>query len=206
MNRISLALGIAAACIHATAYLLYSVQASHGTSKPLVSVIGVSAALAILLTFTYQAATSNWIITLQYYAMMVAATATFVYILKIGRFEKLTKDEIASLTAGVVSGVVWLVFHNAAFANLILIATVLIVYRTLYVRVWKDPTTETALPWKLWTLAYAISTMNVVYGHARPIAYVSPIVFLFAHLTVAVFCSKRRKERFRRHALSTPSR
>lgn len=196
MDRVSLALGIAAACIHVSAYITYNIQTSKGLSKPRASVMGISAFLAVLLAMTYLATTTNVAITLQYIAGSTSAMTTLLYLWVRKRLTRFSKEECVYAAISFVAGIVWYVFHQAAFANFIILATVLMTFKTLYQGVWRNPYTETAWAWLLWALANAVNTVNVIHLHKEWTAYVSPIVLMISHLAVAVLSSTSRKRRF----------
>jgi hypothetical protein len=196
VDRVSLVLGMAAACIHVSAYITYNIQTSKGLSKPRASVIGVSVFLAVLLAITYLATTTNLAITLQYIAGSTSAMVTLLNLWIRKRLTRFSKEEYVYGAISFVAGIVWYVFHWAAFANFIILATVLMTYKTLYQGVWRNPYTETARAWLLWALANAVNTVNVIHLHKEWTAYVSPIVLLISHLAVAVLSSTSRKRWF----------
>src|SRR3990167_2851914 len=102
------------------------------------------------------------VMALQFMTGSVACILTFLYVLAIGKFSKLQPKEWGLLALGVFATLVWWGVRSAAGANIIILGAFLVSCIPTFAGVWRDPFTETSRPWVLWTLAFAITTTNVV--------------------------------------------
>lgn len=196
MEHLSLVLGLTAATIHVAAYFLYNVQTHVGQSKPNAASWSIWVFLSILNALTYHGAGQSVALTLQYFAGSVACFLTFVYVLRIGRFEWPARKDWLYAGLGAIAGILWLRFHQAGYANLVITGAILISFGPTFRGVLRDPTKEIPRSWILWTAACLVTTLNVALQHKSLIAYVSPIALALAHGYVAVLCRSKRKTAF----------
>jgi hypothetical protein len=86
---------------------------------------------------------------------------------------------------------VWKETGKATYANLLVGVILIVSFFPTLEGVWYDPTKEQALPWVLWTIAFAASTANGIrrrkeqYEVDWRLMLFVPVTMLFAHATVA---------------------
>jgi len=205
MDTISLVLGVVAALLHAAAYVLYNRQAKLGQSQPNPISWSVWAFLAILnaLTFTGM---SDRVSALQFVAGSVACFCTFIYVLTIGKFAwpKRGAKEWKIFGLGIIAAIVWFAFHSAEWANMVVLLGFVISFKPTYDGVKADPNKETPLSWVIWTVAFGITIINLIIRDKELVAFITPVVLLLSHGSIAVLSRQSRKRTFQlRGALTT---
>lgn len=196
MQELTVTLGLIAALLHGVAYFTYNVQAKMGRSSPNAATWSVSAFLAILNAFSYREMSGDAVTTLQFFTGSIACVITFLYVLTIGKFSWLKLKEWALFALGLLATLIWWRFRNATGANIIILFAFLIAFIPTLEGVWRNPFKETPLPWVLWTIAFFITTANVVLRGNKLVALIMPIVLLVVHCGVAILSAQSRKERF----------
>lgn len=94
-----------------------------------------------------------------------------------------------------VPGLVWWKFHEARWANMIILAAFLISSKPLFEDVWKDPFKETPRSWILWTIAYAFTSVNCLLREDVDLfRFITPVVLLVFHGSIAALSRKVRKQ------------
>ena len=137
------------------------------------------------------------VVALQFFTGSVACILTFLYVLIIGKFSKLKPREWGLFALGLLATLVWWKFRSATGANMIVLVAFFISFIPTFEGVWRDPFKETPRSWMLWTLAFLVTTTNVVLRDGKLIALIAPIVFLIAHGSIAILSTQKRKARFR---------
>lgn len=200
MQELTIALGLTAALLHGVAYVLYNVQAKLGKSSPNAASWSVWAFLATLNALSYREMSGDVVAALQFFTGSVACILTFLYVLTIGKFSRLKPKEWGLFALGLLATVVWWKFRSATGANMIVLVAFLISFIPTFEGVWRDPFKETPRSWTLWTLAFLVTTTNVVLRDGKPIALLTPIVLLIAHGSIALLSTQSRKAKFRQAA------
>ena len=181
LQVLTIALGVGTALLHGVAYALYNVQAKLGQSHPNAASWSVWVFLAALNALSYRAMSGDVVMALQFMTGSVACILTFLYVLTIGKFSKLKPKEWGLFALGLLATLVWWKFRSATGANMIVLVTFLISFIPTFEGVWRDPFRETPRSWMLWTLAFLVTTTNVVLRDGKLVALITPIVLLIAH-------------------------
>lgn len=197
MHGLTILLGVTAALLHGVAFTLYSIQTKMGQSSPNPASWALWAFLAVINALTFHGMT-NALVTLQFFTGSVGCLATFLFALAIGKFSWPTTKEWRLFGLGVLGTLVWWIFKSATGANMIIFVALTISFIPTYEGVWRDPHKETPRSWVLWTLAFLVTTINVIVNwKGQPLNLVMPIGGAILHGTVAVLSTQNRKERFR---------
>ena len=197
MQELTIALGITAALLHIIAYILYNKQMRAGQSQPNIASWSIWAFLAILSAFTYHEMSGDTVAALQFFAGSVACVVTFFYALGIGKFSWPRLKEWGLFGLGVLAAFVWWIFRSATGANIIIVIAFVISFIPTLEGVLRDPFRETPMSWMFWALAFFVTSFNVILREGKFIALLAPVVLLFAHGSIAVLSTQKRKERFR---------
>lgn len=197
MQELTIALGLTAALLHGSAFILYYWQNKTGQSKPNAATWGIWAFLATLNALSYREMTGDVVATLQFFTGSVGGILLFLYVLTFGKFSWLKPREWGLLALGIFAVLVWWKFRSATWANMIILVAVVISFIPTLEGVWRDPFTETPRSWVLWTLAFIVATTNVALRGNKAIALLTPAVLIVAHGVIAVLSTERRKKRFR---------
>jgi len=193
---LTIVLGITAALLHGVAYLLYGRQTKVGRSSPKSASWGVWLFITIINALTFNVMSASWVIALQFFVGSVGCTGLFIYMLAMKKLKWPTLGEWGIVGIGVLATMVWAVFKNAAYANLIIVFALAIPFKPMYEELWRNPSKETPRSWVLWTLAFLITTINVVVNwQGKPLNLVMPIGGAILHGTVAYLSRETRKIR-----------
>jgi hypothetical protein len=196
MNDYTPVLGVGAALLHGTAYVLYNIQTHFGQSKPNPASWSVWTVLAIINAFSFQELSGDLVSTLQSFIGSVACIFTFGYALLNGKFSRLGRKEWFTLAMALLAVMVWWIFQNAAYANMIVLLAILVSFKPTFDGVYKDPFKEVPRSWWLWTLAYGLTTASVLIRHKPLLALLMPVALMIAHGSIAVLSSQSRKDRY----------
>lgn len=199
MLSTSYILGASAAFLHGVAYILYNLQAKKRDSKPNAASWIIWAFLAGLNAFSFRAMNNDdTAMALQTFVGTVGSILTFFITLAARRFTWPESRAWMCAALAFLAILVWWYFRNATGANFIVLFAVLVSFQPMLEGVIKDPYKETPRSWIIWTVAYLVSTANVVLYSDNGLACISPIVLAIAHGSIAVLSRQKRKARFPR--------
>lgn len=193
-DNITMLLGITAALLHGVAYLLYAIQTKVGRSSPKSATWGVWVFITIINALTFNVMSANWVVALQFFAGSLGCSGLFLYMLATKKLKWPTSGEWGIVGIGVIATMVWMIFRNATYANLIILLALAIPFKPMYEELWRNPTKETPRSWILWTLAFLVTTINVVVNWSgHPLNLVMPIGGALLHGAVAILASEKRR-------------
>ncbi len=197
MLGITVVLGLTAAALHGIAYVLYNIQTKLGKSQPNAASWSIWAFLATLNALSYREMNGDMVTTLPFFTGSVACILTFFYALTNGKFSWPKPKEWGIFAIGLLSTLVWWYFRSATWANVIVLVAFVISFIPTFEGVLRDPFKETPKSWVLWTVAFLITTVNVVLRwKGQPVALLAPVVLLLAHGSIAVLSTEKRKKSF----------
>jgi hypothetical protein len=198
VREVTIVLGVIAALLHGVAYVLYAVQTKIGRSTPKSASWGVWLFITIINALTFNVMSANWLLALQFFVGSIGCTGLFLYMLAMKKLKWPTLGEWGIVGIGIIATMVWMIFRNAAYANLIILFALAIPFKPMYEELWRDPSKETPRSWILWTLAFIVTTVNVIVNwKGQPLNLVMPIGGALLHGVVAILSTQSRKERFR---------
>ena len=196
MELPNILVAIFAAMCHGTAFIVYNIQVRDGSSSPNPASWAVWAFLSLLNTTSYLVMSDSWLASAQFLVGMVGCCFTFLKSLVGGKFSPLEKKEWRVLAIGLLAAVVWWKFKNAAAGNMIILLAAMIGFWPTLQGVWANPFKEKPFAWKVWSLAFLLSIINLVSMGAGWITFVTPGVLLIAHFTIAVLSADWRKNEY----------
>ncbi|MFA6042523.1 MAG: hypothetical protein WCV85_01205 [Patescibacteria group bacterium] len=153
---------VIAASMHVAAFLLYKRNMGKGMATPNPATWMLWVILTTLNCATYLTSTSDIIKSALPIASSLANIYVFVVALRLGKFRPLDQLEKVILLLGSLIGLLWLLFHDAKMANLLVQIPIALSFYPTYRGVWRDPKTETRVfPWYLWSIAYLVSLIAI---------------------------------------------
>ena len=194
----ALVLGLTAALLNGTAFVLYSIRTKSGDSKPNPVSWFIWAGLSTMNAFTFQEVSGSIAVTLQFFVGSAGCILTFLYVLVIGKVDWPEWNDVWCLVFGLLAAVVWWEFRSAAGGNALVVLAFVISFIPTYGGVLRDPFKEKPLPWVVWTVGFLTATVNVFVQGSGPMVFLSPVVLCVAHGGIAFLSAERRKVRFRR--------
>ncbi len=189
-------LPIIAAILHGLAYVLYNVQIFQGKSKPNAVSWSIWALLAIINAVSYGAMVDNWIAALQFFTGSVASIATFLVGVFKKSFDWPSKMEWCIFALCIIAVFVGVFFNSAASSNMIVLLAFTLSTIPTIIGVFNDPRKEKSFPWYIWTIAFAITLINIILLGKEWIAYLTPVIGLIGHGLIGVLANKKRKQAF----------
>lgn len=154
-------LSILAALLSGLAYVLYFGQMLHGTSVPNPASWSVWTLLAVMNALTFWKSSRDPLATLQFFTGSVGCFVVWAYALIAGQFSPLDTMAWTVLVSCVIACAVWNL-KSARHANLVVAGIFLWSSVPTIQGAWLDSNIERALPWWLWTMAFAVSFCNVI--------------------------------------------
>lgn len=88
----------------------------------------------------------------------------------------------------------WTIGIGAAIANFFAVGTSIITFIPIWRTTLQDPTGEKPLPWMLWSLAYVLMFLAVIFseGAGNAELYFYPVYYFLLHVVMVVLCLRRR--------------
>ncbi|HXK36932.1 MAG TPA: hypothetical protein VJ553_05105 [Candidatus Paceibacterota bacterium] len=182
-------LAIAAALSHGAAYCMYLTQVFAGSSVPNPASWSIWAYLSALNAVTFWRGSKDALATAQFFTGSVGCITVWMYSIWAGRFAPINTLGWIVLVLCLTACLVWWLTRSAVYANLMVGGILTISFIPTFAGVFHAATIERALPWYLWTLAFAITTTNVVRRRRQArwwLMLVTPILGMICHGVVAV--------------------
>lgn len=185
-------LALVSVMIYLVAFVLYNRQVIRGVSKPNAAMWTLWVLLGFLNAASYRVMTGDWVKALITYAGCTALTLTFVLVLKMGKFTRLSVFDWICLVLGLIAAAAWWIKKDATFANLLMQVCMAISFIPTYRGVWRDPRNEGSIPWFLFSTGYVLS-IAVVWlrwtGQIQDLVF--PINMVLMHSAVGVLSLRR---------------
>lgn len=189
--NIPILLGASAGLLHIVAYAIYNKQMLDKTSQPNSATWITWVFLTVLNASSYKVMSGDLVKCILPFIGFFACVATFGFTLHKGRFSKIDFWDGVSLGFGIFSGLAWWHYRSATYANLIMQLAFAASFIPMYRELWKDPKKEKALPWYLWSSAYALSAVVVMLRWKnQPQDLVYPINGFIFHLVIGLLTKR----------------
>lgn len=176
----------------------YLIQVIKGRSIPNPSTWLIWVVVTIINTLTYFSVVhGNIWVSLSSIVLALGILFIFLFSLVNGKFSKLGKIEIVSLTIAFGIGLFWKLSGNFIISNIALQAVFLISFYPTLISLLKKETTEKPLAWFFASSSYTLQILNVFISGASLFALAFPIVNLVGNGTIgvlALFQNKREDE------------
>lgn len=158
-------MGIIAAAVHLTGYVIYNRQINRGDSVPNLTSWGIFALLAVIGAVSYYNINIEaWYESGPPIVGACASTFTFIHAIGGGRFQRPTIREGFILVICLLSIVVYVVLQSAAYSNFIVIIAFLVAFWPMFNAVRRNPVLEKPIPWIVWTCGYTLFLIVVLLG------------------------------------------
>jgi len=153
LANISITLAVVSGLFHTLAYLDYNRKVITGLTRPNGATWAIWSVIALVSTSSYFVSSGDfWKNTIPLVNVFLCI-GTFILGLK--RFDRLSGVEISALILGLIAIGVWKL-SSPAYANLVVQVAIAIGFFPTYKMVWKNPASEMARPWWIWTSGYTI--------------------------------------------------
>ncbi len=154
-------LSILAAVLHGIAYVIYLHQIYDGGSIPNPASWTIWAFLSTLNALTFWKGSRDGLATAQFFTGSAACFIVWAFALGAGKFASLDVMAWTVLVLCFAACGIWYATKSAVYANLVVGGIFLMSSIPTIVGVWRNSNVEQPLPWYLWTIAYAVTSVNV---------------------------------------------
>ncbi len=190
LETLTVALGLVAATMHGTGYLIYNRQAKRGTSKPNIVSWTIFALLAIINVFNYATMTGDMVATSQFIIGTFACLCTFGHVVLKGRFYKPGLADWLVFTLCLSAIAVWRACESPTYANQIVAAAYALSLSLTLFGVRRDKSRETPLAWWVWASSFVVTLVNLsLRGKAQLHNLTTPATMLVLDILIALSCS-----------------
>lgn len=187
----ALVVAVTGTLIYFGAFGLYIRKMLSGTVVPNAATWTLWAALPVINAATYQAMTGDLIVSIQTYSAAITNLCVFFLALKRGKFRPLSGVDKVVLVLGLIAIAVWVIRKDATWSNMIIQACIFISIIPTWVSVWKNPGSESSLPWFLLASSYTFQIVAVFLLRKEWSAYVFHTNAGFVQLVVALLALRR---------------
>jgi hypothetical protein len=155
-------LGVAAGIVHITAYLLYNTDILKNACSPNNTTWLLWAFLGLLNVSSYVRMSRDLAKSILPITSATLRFTTLFVIIARGKWRKPDKYDLSVLIIGICAAVVWYVYKNAAYANLILQLCYIISIIPTQRGILRNEKNEKILPWLLWGAGHSLGISVVV--------------------------------------------
>lgn len=188
----SIFLGVGAGLLQIAGYIFYAKKIKLGRIKPNAASWSIWTFGSILESVSYVAVTGDWVKNLLPITCVLSAIILFFYCLYNGNFGKILNFEWILLAMDFFAIFLWWLFQSAIYANFFLVLTAIISFIPIMRHVWNNPMVEDAIPWYLWTAAYCILAVVIIFRWEKWEDLVYPITFAILHIIIAILALDNR--------------
>lgn len=175
-------------------YIIYCLYMKNKKIKPNATSWGLWAFIATADFFSYEAMSGNMMASLTFLIDAVACVGIFIYIFVKDKVKMPKFREWVIVAFVVFAMIIWWVFQNATWANLIVCFASFLSFFPIIESVWKDRKSEKSEVWFVQTLAYFFMLMSILISKDFVrVDLVAPIMLMLLHLLVAVIASTKKK-------------
>ncbi|OHB03660.1 MAG: hypothetical protein A2920_03065 [Candidatus Zambryskibacteria bacterium RIFCSPLOWO2_01_FULL_43_17] len=185
--------GTLSGVLQLSGYVEYFKKVFSGHIKPNSASWGIWAFGAALESISYIYVSDDWIKNILPIVCALSAIAFFIASTYKGHFSRPTKFEWGLIITDFIIIIVWFLTSSPFVANTLLIVTAIISFIPIYINTWKNPIAEHALPWLLWSLAYAMMLIAVFIRWEKWEDMLYPVTFLVLHILMFLFALDYRK-------------
>ena len=192
----AIALGVLSGVLQLLGYSYYIKKIKLGRIRPNTASWSIWAFGAVLESASYVGVTGDWVKNILPIVCALSAVFIFFYCLRFRHFTWPSRFEWSILFLDVIAILIWWYYSSALYANFFLVMTAIISFVPIVVNAWRDPTTEDALPWYIWTFAYATLMLVVFLRWEKWEDLIYPLIFTVLHLLVAYLALDKRVVKF----------
>lgn len=177
-------------------YIIYSKYTIFGKIRPNAASWSIWAFGAVLESLSYIYLTGDVLKNILPIVCAISAVLFFVICTVGGYFKRPSNFEISIIIVDIAIIIVWFITKSPLYANILLILTAVISFIPLIINVYKNPTYENSFPWFIWTLAYGLQTVVVLFRFEKAEDLIYPVVFFVLHIIVAFLAIDLRKSKY----------
>lgn len=189
---IVIGIGVIAGLLQVIGYVIYAHATFHGRLKPNAASWGLWALGASLESASYIAATDDWVKNILPLVCALSAIFFFVSAFLRGHFQPLDTFEKWVVVLDSIAILIWWHYDSAVYANLYLVLTAFVSFIPIVRHTWKNPKSENATPWFIWTFAYSALAIVVLLRFEKWEDFVYPVSFAFIHAAVGILALDTR--------------
>ena len=187
--------GVLAGLAHVLGYWIYNKGVfSDPTLKPNATSWGLWAFGSLLTCSSYAQLAHDWVKEILPFVCVTACILTFLAFLAKGKLGRPDKYEAIILILDLIILGFWILTDSARYTNLFLQVSTIVSFVPIIRSVWKDPKTENPLPWFVWSTAYALMSLTVIFRYEKWWDLAYPVNYLILHIIVGLIAKSRTAE------------
>lgn len=175
-------------------YAIYSKHVLFGKIRPNAASWSIWAFGAILESASYIFLTGDILKNVVPIICALCSILFFIFCLFRGHLRGITRLETYIVMIDIFITLIWIATKSPLYANILFVVTAVISFIPIIMHVYKNPSYENALPWSVWTAAYALQTI-VVFGRFEKVEdFIYPAVFFVLHIIISILALDSRKK------------
>lgn len=186
---ISLITSILAGILQLAGYLVYNKKVLSGKIIPNTASWFIWAMGGVLTTVSYIFVSGDWVKDILPVICSLSVIFIFIFCLVKGHFKKIDSFEWVVIVLDISITIYWYVSKEPFITNVLYILSAFPSFIPIIRYVWKNPLSENATPWMLWSVAYFLMTITVIIRYEKWQDLFYPVVLFFLHIIVAILAS-----------------
>ncbi len=199
--NLSLIISILAGTLQLLGYFTYNRMALSGKIVPNTASWLIWAMGGVLTTASYIFVSGDWVKNVLPIVCSMSAILIYIFCLVKGRFQKIDSFEWIVITLDICITIYWYLSKEPFITNVLYVLSAFPSFIPIIRYVWRNPLSENAVPWMLWSFAYFLMTMTVIMRYEKWQDLFYPVALFFLHVIVAIlssdFIAKRKLNRVR---------
>lgn len=167
--------------MHIIGFSIYNRKIFTGVIQPIKATLALWAFIATLNALSFSDLSQDFTKAFISIIASVACILTFLFAWRTAKLEPMSKTEKKVFAFGILAVLVWTIWKQSSYANVVLQFAVLLSFLPLYKNLWMHPTSEHWLPWIFWVSAYVCLFTSIMLDWTNPWELVYPITNFVLH-------------------------
>jgi len=189
LYTISMFTSILAGTLQLLGYYTYNRMALSGKIVPNTASWLIWAIGGVLTTISYVFVSGDWVKDILPIVCSLSAVLIFLFCLVKGRFQRIDAFEWTVIGLDISVTIYWYLSSDTFVTNVLYILSAFPSFIPIIRYVWKNPLSENATPWILWSSAYLLMMMTVIIRFEKWQDIFYPIALFALHIIIAILSS-----------------
>lgn len=189
LSFVSITTSIFAGVLQLLGYFIYNQKVLSGKIIPNTASWFIWAIGGVLTTASYIFVSGDLVKDILPIVCSLSAIFIFIFCLMRGHFQKIDSFEWIVIILDVCITIYWYLSKEPFITNMLYVLSAFPSFIPIIRFVWKNPLSEDATPWTLWSIAYLLMTATIIMRYEKWQDLFYPIVLFFLSITVAILSS-----------------
>ncbi len=186
---ISVIISVFAGILQLFGYLVYNRKILSGEIVPNAGSWLIWALGGVATTVSYIFVSDDWVKDILPVVCASSGIVIFIFCLAKGRFERIDLVDWMIISFDIAITIYWYLSKETLVANMLYMASEVTSFIPIFRYVWKNPLSEEATPWILWSVAYFLMGITVLMRYEKWEDLFYPVVLFILSMGVAVLSS-----------------